>query len=452
MTIMKKILIVMTVVFFASCGNDLDIKPTTSVDATTAKKSVNLLLTGAYSLIGSGGIAAQTGALYSTDLLLNADLLASENYMQWKGTFNQYNEISKKAISATNSSVTRMWRKGYAAINQANTILESLTGVKESERNYYRGQALFIRGIMHFELMRFWAEPSTGLAVPLMTKAVQDYSEIQFPARATIADVYTSVIADLTEAKTLLAGSTNLANSYTVAAFLARVYLQKGDYANALTQANDVIQNGGYELPASVEEAFNGTSSETIFEIEQTVINNAGAQNDGLTTFYSCDPNTPGSSGRGDVGILPAFLSRYEPADLRLNALIYEGSCNKGSVTSAKWKDPYANIPVVRLSEMYLIRAEANQRLGSAVGDTPLNDVNAIRGKAGASLYAVVTLNDILNERELELAFEGQRIHDYKRLGKIIGSTDYKAAKFVFPIPQTDINTNPNLVQNSYYQ
>src|SRR4051812_28669865 len=123
MTIMKKILIVMTVVFFASCGNDLDIKPTTLVDATTAKKSVNLLLTGAYSLIGSGGIAAQTGALYSTDLLLNADLLASENYMQWKGTFNQYNEISKKAISATNSSVTRMWRKGYAAINQANTIL-----------------------------------------------------------------------------------------------------------------------------------------------------------------------------------------------------------------------------------------------------------------------------------------------------------------------------------------
>jgi hypothetical protein len=75
------------------------------------------LLTGAYSLIGSGGVAAQTGALYGTDLLLNADLLASENYMQWKGTFNQYNEISKKAISATNSSVTRMWRKGYAAIN-----------------------------------------------------------------------------------------------------------------------------------------------------------------------------------------------------------------------------------------------------------------------------------------------------------------------------------------------
>jgi hypothetical protein len=182
------------------------------------------------------------------------------------------------------------------------------------------------------------------------------------------------------------------------------------------------------------------------------VINNAGTSNDGLTTFYSCDPNTHGSSGRGDVGILPAFISRYEPTDLRLNSLIYEGSCNKGSVTSAKWKDPYANIPIIRLSEMYLIRAEANQRLGSAVGDTPVNDVNAIREKAGASLYAVVTLDNILNERELELAFEGQRIHDYKRLGKVVGSTDYKSAKFIFPVPQTEINTNPSLVQNSYYQ
>jgi len=439
------------VLFIASCGNELDIKPATSVDAETAKKSIDLLLTGAYSLIGSGGVAGQEGGLYSTDLLLNADLLASENYMTWKGTFNQYNEISKKSISTTNTSVTRMWRKGYAAINLANTILESLSNVKESQRDYYKGQAQFIRGIVHFELLRFWAEPSTGLGVPLLTKATQDFSEIQLPARAPITDVYSSVITDLTAAKSLLEDSEDLANSYSVAAFLARVYLQKGDYANALAQANDVIENGGYALPSSVEKAFNGTSSETIFEIEQTTLNNAGTANDGLTTFYSCDPNTPGSAGRGDVGILPVFISRYEEHDKRLDLLIYEGSCNKGSVTSAKWKDPYANITIIRLSEMYLIRAEANQRLGTAVGDAPVNDINAIRAKAGASQFAIVTLNDILAERELELAFEGQRIHDYKRLGKVSGSNDYTSAKYIFPIPQTEINTNPNLQQNSFY-
>jgi len=145
--------------------------------------------------------------------------------------------------------------------------------------------------------------------------------------------------------------------------------------------------------------------------------NNAGTANDGLTTFYACDLSTPGSAGRGDVGIDPAFLSLYEPADKRLSVLIYAGDCNRASVTSAKWDNPYTNIPVIRLSEMYLIRAECNQRLSTTVGDSPLNDIIAIRSKAGASSPASVTLDDILLERDLELAFEGQRIHDYTRLG-----------------------------------
>jgi hypothetical protein len=111
---MKNILFIITILFLTSCGNELDVNPTTSVDSESAKKSVDLLLTGAYALIGSGG--AQPGGLYSTDLLMNADLLASENYMAWRGTFSDYNEISNKAISTTNGSVTRMWRKGYQAI------------------------------------------------------------------------------------------------------------------------------------------------------------------------------------------------------------------------------------------------------------------------------------------------------------------------------------------------
>ena len=145
---------------------------------------------------------------------------------------------------------------------------------------------------------------------------------------------------------------------------------------------------------------------------------------------------------------------------MKVRLLIYTGTCNKASVTSAKWKDPYANISVIRLSEMYLIRAECNARLGSSVGDSPLNDVNAIRSKAGASAYATVVLADILLERDLEFAFEGQRIHDYKRTAKQIPGVDnqgnpitinYTDPKFIFPIPQTEINTNKNLAQNSYY-
>jgi len=461
---MKKISFILFIALSLSCSKELDINPTTSVDAAQAKQSIDLLVTGAYSLIGSGpGVSGggEEGALYSTDLLLNADLLASENYMQWKGTFNQYNEVSKKAISTTNSTITRMWTKGYAAINMANTILASLSNAKETDRNGFKAQALFLRGIIHFELLRFWMEPSTNLGVPLMTQATEDFAQIQLPARATIDACYTSIIADLTEAQTLLPAADDVyANKITAAAFLARVYLHKGDYNNALTNADAVISSGTYTLPGSVEEAFNASSSESIFAIQQTTLNNAGTANDGLTTFYACDPSVPGSASRGDVGINNQFINLYEPADKRLTLLIYNGTCNKASVTSAKWKDPYANISVIRLSEMYLIRAECNARLSSAVGDTPVNDVNAIRSKAGASAYGAVTLNDILLERDLELAFEGQRIHDYKRTAKQIAGVDnqgnpitikYTDPQFIFPVPQTEINTNKNLAQNSYY-
>src|SRR5882762_1188549 len=275
---MKKLAFIIFVVLSLSCSKQLDIDPTTSVNATQAKQSIDLLVAGAYSLIGSGPGASAgglEGALYSTDLLLNADLLASENYMQWRGTFNQYSEISNKAISTTNSSITRMWRKGYAAINLANTILANLSNAKESDRSTFQGHALFIRGIVHFELLRFWMEPSTNLGVPLLTQATEDYAQIQLPARATIDACYTSIISDLTEAQTLLPAANDVyANKITAAAFLARVYLTKGDYNNALTSADAVISSGTYSLTGSVEAAFNGSSSESIFEIQQTTLNN----------------------------------------------------------------------------------------------------------------------------------------------------------------------------------
>lgn len=454
---MKKLMLIIFTLIVISCDKDLNLNPSTSVDAAQAAKSVDLMVTAAYALVGSGGTPGYEGALYSTDLLLNADLLASENYMVWRGTFDQYKEVSNKLMSTTNSSISRMWVKGYAAINQANTILVSLTNTAASDRDSFKGQALFIRGIVQFELLRFWMEPSTGLGIPILTEPTLDFTQIKQPKRETIADSYAAIINDLTSAIALLPNDNDVyANKYTAKAFLARVYLTKGDYANALVQANDVIGSGKYSLPTSVEDAFNTSSSpESIFEIQQNTQNNAGTANDGLTTFYACDLSTPGSAGRGDVGIDPAFLNLYEPVDKRLSILIYAGDCNKSSVTSAKWDNPYTNIPVIRLSEMYLIRAECNQRLGSSVGDSPLNDIIAIRSKAGASLPTAVVLDDILLERDLELAFEGQRIHDYKRLGKQIifdgNPVDYTDPQFILPIPQSELNTNKNIVQNSYY-
>ena len=130
----------------------------------------------------------------------------------------------------------------------------------------------------------------------------------------------------------------------------------------------------------------------------------------------------------------------------KFNVTYYPGTVPAGQEEENK---------IIRLAEMYLIRAESNQRLGSTTGDTPLNDVNAIRAKASATPYLAVALNDILLERELELAFEGQRIHDFKRIARqaTVGATTvhYADPQFVLPIPQTEINTDKNLLQNSFY-
>lgn len=460
---MKKIIYILLTLFIVSCADKLNIDPTTSISSDQAKKSVDLLVIGAYAMIGSGpgttGPNAQEGALYSTDFLLNADLLASEDYMNWRGTFDQYKEVSTKLMSATNSTTTRMWVKAFAAINLANTILVSLPNAPEADRDRFKGHALFIRGILQFDLLRFFGEPAKDLGIPIVTQPTENFSTGNTPGRMSIADSYAAIKADLTQAKALLPEDDDVfADRYVAAAVLARVYLTTGEYDKALAEADEVIESGKYSLSASVEDAFNTDGSpESIFEIQQTTINNAGTANDGLTTFYSCDTNTPGNTGRGDVGIDQNFIDLYEPTDKRGELLlIYTGDCSRSSVTSGKWRDPYANIPIIRLSEMYLIRAESNERLGSNVGDTPLNDINAIRDKAGASDLSSVDLPAILLERQLELAFEGQRIHDFKRLNTPVttvgGETiNYNDPQFVLPIPQIEINTNKAMVQNSYY-
>lgn len=98
-----------------------------------------------------------------------------------------------------------------------------------------------------------------------------------------------------------------------------------------------------------------------------------------------------------------------------------------------------------------MIRAEANFRLGSNVGATPTEDINRIRRRANATEYAALTLNNILLERQLELAFEGHRIHDIKRTKVNTGTFPYNSSNLVFPIPRREIDANPKLVQNPGY-
>ena len=245
---------------------------------------------------------------------------------------------------------------------------------------------------------------------------------------------------------------------------LARVYLQQGNYTAARSMANDVITNSGAGLQGTVGAVFaNRNSGESLFEIQQNDQNNAGTSNDGLATYFAGYSPTGDQTvlyGRGDVYIQPAFVNLYGADDVRgtdgnpaltTQNLIYvsDGNNKTGRYRTIKWRTYGQNIPIIRLAEMYLIRAEADVRAGNTT--SALADVNRIRTRSGATALTTVALADVLRERQLELAFEGLRIHDLKRTGQRVGTIASNSPLLILPIPQREINNNSLLTQNAGY-
>ncbi|MCZ4245498.1 RagB/SusD family nutrient uptake outer membrane protein [Pedobacter punctiformis] len=438
----------------SSCKKQLEIDPKQNIDANAALNTtadVQNALIGAYTFLA-------TGDLYGTNLVFIPDIYASDDYLNWRGSFSTYRNISSKAIISNNADVTRTWITAYSAINTANIVLSALNVVSDADtKNVIEGKALFIRGIMHFELVRLYALPydaagaNTNLGVPIITKAVKGIGDVNNTvARNTVAEVYTAVENDLKSAITKLA---SVNDQYAAKAFLARVYLQEGKYSLARDMANDIITNSPYQLITNSLEAPFRTkkSSEGIFEIAQNEQSNAGTSNDGLATFYASYQNdTGGDVGRADALVNPTFYNSFEAGDKRQTEMIYNGTGARTGLFTKKWYSFYDNIPVCRITEQYLIRAECNFRLSTAIGATPASDINTLRTRAGLG-NVVPTLAIILNEREKELDYEGFRLHDYKRTKRSIGAFAYNDPKLVFPIPDREMTANKALVQNPGY-
>jgi len=430
------------------CEKKLDVNPTQSVDAKdalTTSAEVVTALNGAYSNLGNT-------AFYGGDIFLYQDLLGDAGELRWNGTFAGLTQIYNKAIPKNNNFVTATWLQGYRVINDINNVLNVLSVVDASVKDRVEGEAKFIRGSVYFDLVRSFAKawndgnPATNLGVPIVLTPTIEITEANQVPRNKVSEVYDQVIKDLSDAEAKLPATNGFyATKYSAAAMLARVYLQKADYTNAAAAANRVIASGKYSLAITFAGAFPASpsaqvpnTSEDVFAMQVTTTSGA---ND-FYTFYS--PNS-----RGDIDIKPAHLALYEIGDARKAFFVTSG----GSVYTAKHNSRYANVRIIRLAEMYLIRAEANFRLATTVGDTPLNDVNRIRQRVGLTPLTAVelTLDKILKERKLELSFEGQTLNDIKRLQGTVGTLPWNSPKLVLPIPDREIIANPALVQNEGY-
>lgn len=446
---MKKIfsstILIAFLAVFASCSKLLDLQPSQSLDenlALSSETNVKSVLRGTYSQLALDG-------LYGGCLLRNSELLAGNNELLWVGTYGGPRQIFNKAMNAANEEVRIQWMDAYMVINSANNVLSALDTVKDAEeRDRIEGEALFLRSFAYFDLVRYFGDQykpgvaNNQLGVPLVLTPTQGgISDGNFVDRATVQAVYDRVVADLLRAASILPEENDVyASSGAATALLARVYLQQGDYAKARDAASFVISSLVYMLRPTYESVFNNdnNTTEDIFAVQITPQDRFSA----MTEFFSI----PDYGGRdGDIEIEDGHLNLYDADDERL-ALFYYGN---EAMRSGKWNNQYGVVNLIRLAEMYLIRAECNIRLSTNVGATPLADYNRIHTRAGLPAAVSVSLDNILMERRLELSCEGFMIHDIKRLHGTVGTPpnayQYNDPKLLFPIPARELEANPKL-------
>lgn len=394
--------------------------------------------------------ALQSGRLYGSDFILANELTAGN--AKAAGFSIQWRELETAIIPTANFHVEDNWADFYLVINTANSIITSvpdIAGISTSDRNYYLGQAYFIRGLAYFDLLRQYGEfdvPDSQYGVPITTEPILSPTSL---ARSSVADSYGRVIADLGEAEQLLAygGTRSYATRAAVEALLAKVYLYRGNYDEAFNYADRVIKNSGYSLLDSYNDLYliKG-NNESILELEFSEQD----QNTFNITMLTSPP---------EVAVSEELYDGFETSDSRsqlfslgsdgnIKCLKYGTSPNLGS----------SNVILLRLAEMYLIRAEALARNNDF--ENAIADINILRDRAGVNPLVAVdftgleeVLDAILNEKRLEFAFEnGSYWFDVARLGRLQEIRGVESFRRIYPIPNRERLADDALVQNPGYE
>ena len=477
-----KYLLISSVLFTAtSCGNDwLDLEPSTSVDTETSIKilsDVEFTLNGIYSTM-------QSSDAYSGRLVYYAD--ATGDDMQAVSSTKRVGNYYLFGFSA-DSGPSSHWSYLYSIIQNCNLILMNIDKITIDEedaayRDDLKGEALAIRGLALFDLTRLFGYPYTkdngaSLGVPI----VEGLSTIDSkPKRNTVAECYEKVINDLEQSVNLLSGKFKKGkfNKWAAMSLLSRVYLYKNDNANAFKYATEAIKGAEkqkYALWTNEEyptiwasDASSSKPGEVLFEIVNLTTDSPGKESMGYLSS---------KDGYDDICITCSFYHflQEDPDDVRLKLLSFDKTyyayVNKYQPQEGESIED-ANIPLIRLSETYLIAAEAAVKLND--NDAAVKYLDPIVRRANPDNTVegtTVTLERVLNERRKELVCEGHRMYDAVRNGLSIerlNETDKKLSKtkhsakymkdinwdffrILLPIPKREMDANPNMVQNPGY-
>lgn len=489
----------------SSCVNDwLDVAPSDGTDADAALTSSSDLAaarTGMYkALKGNSSLVDY----YGQQFFVYGDVHAGDDY-QYNNLggsnrasfyYDMNYQTASEFVSSTSSSNVA-WKSPYIVIGRANRIIAAAEGGALSDAaeakatiDQYAAEAKVLRALAHFDLVRIYGKPYTedqgaSLGVPLVTEVLESNAK---PARSTVAEVYTQVVKDLTEAISSNALATETEPGYVsvwgAKAILSRVYLNMGDYANALSVAEDIIKNSGAALWTRDQyfKAWDaGTPNESEFLFRLNV--SGSTDNNDLNGIG----NLQGRDGYKEMVATKKFVDMLsaDANDVR-NDMFLPATADK-EVAAFGTNKVYLNklrgqggnlrnvtiIPIIRLSEVYLTAAECAFRTNDkAKAVEYLNDLVKNRTTTEASLATVdnITLERILIERRKELIGEGQRYFDalrnnetitrytseadkgwHKTLSKEAQSFNRDYFKAIAAIPQEEINANPNIKQNTGY-
>lgn len=375
-------------------------------------------------------------------------------------TNSMRDEFEENQISQNNHDNLDFWfwRPCFSYIYAANKCIEGATAsqtLTPSIKKQVIGEAKFIRAFCYFYLVNLFGD------VPLVIST--DYRINQSLPRNSIDNIYVQIVTDLRDAKDLLplnypAVERSRPNKLTAASLLARVYLYQKEWIKAEIESSEVINSPLYNVEANINNVFTVNSNETIWQLV---------------------PVEPGRNTYEGFIIIP-FSSNTTPTYFLTNHLIndFESSDQRKSVWTAsrsfnsqvlfypsKYKvrsgatllEYYV---VLRLGEQYLIRAEARAKQNDIIGSQ--SDLNVIRNRAGllntTSNDQVTLLSAIEHERRTELFAEwGHRWFDLKRSNRadfVLGTLKpltWQTTDALWPIPQNQINLNPNLTQNAGY-
>jgi hypothetical protein len=430
----------------AACDSILDQSPPDRLpteDAITDARGARAALAGAYD-----GLRGADEFYYAAEFVTLGDLSA-DNVVS-VGISGPFDFADANQLRANNSSVAGVWEDIYEALNRVNVILEQVplvTDLEETEKNQILGEAYAMRALNLHNLTKFWGD----VPMPLVSaKSVEEASQI---SRTPAAQVYQQIVADLAQAETLVTetGDATRVTTGFVDALQARVALYQGDWAGALAEADEVLAQG-YTLAPDFTSLFDAEGTDTPEDILKLVFT---AEQFSWHGFYYTSDDL---GGEGTVGPSQKLIDVFDPADVRGTWSIFGDT--EGEASGLKFPTTIGaeDFHVIRLAEVLLIKAEAQARLNDLVG--AVDTYNPIRERAGLEPHTlgdeVTTQADVLAEidlqRQLELAFEGDRWPDLVRSGRAVevmgGIPEYQT---LYPIPQTEIDVAPGVTQNPGY-